>query len=215
MSRRFVVFVGQPQQKDRASRCWVHPRRGPNLSNFNSSNRDVFHGTGVISVAFELYGPRTGDHFGITNSAVLEKNIVHPSKSSRTDAPVSAHDAQVAHRNIACWSHSVCIVRTLDRNPVVSHIDVTRIHKDVLARVGIQSIRVANFSGGQHRKVGHSNVLGQKGMDEPHGGIPGRESIQDNVGGVVKLDQFGPEHGFEYRFVVCIEVSAIVLRYRH
>ena len=103
----------------------------------------------------------------------------------------------------------------LDGNPVVSHVDIARIHENVLARVGVQSIRVADFSGRQQREIRHGNVLGQKGMQKPKGAVAGRKPIQKNVGRIVEFHQLGPRPRIGDRLVVGIDLLAILREYGH
>jgi hypothetical protein len=103
----------------------------------------------------------------------------------------------------------------LNRNPVVSYIDVTRIHEDILARVGVQPIGVAYGSRCQQREIGHGNILGKERVDKPDGAVPCHESIQDDVGGIVEFDEFRPHPRIWYRLVVGIHFLAIGLGYGH
>mmetsp|Transcript_12328 Transcript_12328/g.28922 ORF Transcript_12328/g.28922 Transcript_12328/m.28922 type:complete len:284 (-) Transcript_12328:8-859(-) len=51
--------------------------------------------------------------FGIADCAVLKENVVDAPKGRRSNAPVPAHDPEVAHGNVPCLGHFLAVVCAL------------------------------------------------------------------------------------------------------
>ena len=105
-----------------------------------------------------------------------------------------------------------CLLRTnLDGNSVVTHINIARIHENVLARVRVETVGVANFSWCQKCEVGHENVVRPHRMHKPIGTVPCRKSIENYVCGIVKLNKPGSRQSIRKCLVVWIELATIGL----
>ena len=105
-----------------------------------------------------------------------------------------------------------CLLRTnLDGNSVVTHIDIARIHENVLTRVRVETIGVSDFSRCQKREVGHENVCRPHRMHKPIGTVPCRKSIENYVCRIVKLNEPGSRPSFRKCLVLWIELATIGL----
>jgi hypothetical protein len=108
--------------------------------------------------------------------------------------------------------HRKLVGTYLDGNTVIADIDVTRFNQHIGAGIWVNTVRIANLTWRQYGHVPYDNVGRRVRVDAPIGRVLGRKGMQDDVGTIVKLDQFRPHQSVRLGRVGGVEMLTVRLR---